>query len=113
MNKTLLEKLSHAYRCYYRNRGIRPKLYSVGIQYKDEWYDVMRSMPLYATIDMNKAHSYKDCHMFQGLPIKWTQRARIECLPRRKKLYKRFGLNYSIPQKPMAGGLPIGTVFIV
>jgi hypothetical protein len=94
MIKPLTELLRDAYNGYYKNRGIAPKKFSVGIEYKDEWDNYALSNGVIYYISVTKDN--KDLYM--GIPIQWVKRRRIECLPR---MYRKSFIKFSIIRTPV------------
>ena len=87
MIKPLPELLRKAYYEYAKNRGITPTKFSIGIEYKDEWYNyIISNNVIYQSTNADGKDSY------MGIPIQWVKRRRIECLPRKKRFggFKKF-----------------------
>ena len=103
MIKPISQLLREAYYNYYKERGIPPTKFSVGIEYRDEWYNsVFSNIVIYNTSVLN---GDKDSYM--NIPIQWINRRRIECLPRRRFTTLASSL---VRVKPMPD-MPSGQVF--
>ena len=81
----ILQKAYHKYMCA---RGTAPIKYSIWNGYRNEFYEYIAKSPISVSIMClthgNTNSLCQDCYL--GIPINWTNRKRIECLPRKKSI---------------------------
>jgi len=95
--------LKQAYDEYAKERGVAPTKFSIWIGYQNELSDYYTQFMIGAQLPS----FHIDSDTFSGIPIKWINRRRIECLPRRKYKWSFWGSMAKI--QPMSG--PAGQVF--
>jgi hypothetical protein len=107
----LADKLLKSYHAYYYKNRKPPTSISIGYQYRDEFLMTI------GELKFNEKFITTGQSFFAGLPINWTRRARIECLPRQNKntlkwgRYPYFGIPHSyLTTTPVRSALKITTI---